>query len=130
MKSRKVKNNRITWIHLRLSLDEHQLLVKRRNNTTCRNLSHYLRDILFNRPVVATYRNISQDDIVHQMVILNRELNSIGNNLNQVTKKLHTLHSSEDQFWGVEFITQAQDIRTKIIEIKEAVHMIAERWLR
>lgn len=98
--------------------------------TLCRNLSQYVRDVIFNYPLVHTYRNRSQDDLVKQMTVLNNELNALGNNLNQITKILHTLRASEMQPWGIEFTSQAGTLTTKISEIKEVTAKIAERWLR
>lgn len=123
-------SNRIKWIHLRLSPTEHNLIMNKHVNSTCRNLSHYIRDVILNRPIVATYRNLSQDEIVQQMVLLNSELNALGNNVNQITKKLHILRSSEQELWGLQFTSQAESILLKLSEVKDVVQNIAERWLR
>lgn len=128
MKRKKI--NRTRWIHLRLSDTEHNLIKKKHINSTCHSLSQYLRNIIFERPVVTTYRNRSQDDIVQQMAILNRELAAIGNNLNQVTKKMHTLQPAEQRFWGLQFSGQAETVLFKIEEIRIIMLNIAERWLR
>ncbi|PHK32418.1 hypothetical protein VF13_38790 [Nostoc linckia z16] len=127
---KRVSNNRIKWVHLRLSPAEHKIILHKRANSTCRNLSQYLRNVLLDRPIVTTYRNLSQDDMIQQIVILNQELNAIGNNLNQVTKRLHTLQPSEAQSWGMQFSAQAEAILKHIAEVKELIGKIAERWLR
>ena len=123
-------NNRIKWIHLRLSQAEHKELMTKRANSNCRNLSHYIRDVILNRPIVATYRNLSQDEMVQQMVLLNGELNALGNNLNQITKRLHTLRPSEQELWGLQFTSHSESILLKLSEVKDIVQNIAERWLR
>lgn len=123
-------SNKIKWIHLRLSETEHRLLVKRSSDSTCRNLSQYLRLVIFERPIVATYRNRSQDDMIQQLAMLNRELAAIGNNLNQVTKKMHTLQPAEKRLWGEQFDNQAQALLLKIVRVKAAMDKIAGRWLR
>jgi hypothetical protein len=128
MKSR--NGNKIKWIHLRISAAEHKLLLHYQKKTLCRNLSQYVRDVIFKYPLVQTYRNRSQDDLVKQMTVLNNELNAVGNNLNQITKRLHTLRASEMQPWGIEFTSQAGLLTSKIAEIKEVTAKIAERWLR
>lgn len=98
--------------------------------TTSRNLSQYVRDVIFEKPIIATYRNLSQDDVTTQMVVLNRELNALGNNLNQITKRLHTIHSAEEQDWSQRFLSEAIAIQVKIAEVKEIVQKISESWLR
>jgi len=123
-------NNRIKWIHLRLSQAEHKEVIKKRANSNCRNLSHYIRNVILDRPIVATYRNLSQDDMLQQMVLLNSELNALGKNLNQITKRLHTLRSSEQELWGLQFTSRAESILLKLAEVKGVIQNIAERWLR
>ncbi|WP_188619205.1 plasmid mobilization protein [Flavobacterium suaedae] len=105
---KKDSNNRVKWIHIRLSPDEYNIIVKRKMNSTCRNLSIYIRSIIFDHPIVATFRNISQDEIVEQIVVLNRELNSIGNNLNQTVKRLHTLREGEVVGWTARYASESQ----------------------
>lgn len=122
--------NKNKWIHLRLSEAEHRAIRIKVKKTTSRNVSQYLRDVIFDRPIVATYRNISQDDMTQQIAILNNELNAMGNNLNQITKRLHTLRIGEQQVWGLHFTAQAGMILSKLNEIKEITQAIAERWLR
>ena len=58
-----------------------------------RKLSDYARKILLGKPIVATYRNQSLDDFMTEMFVLRNELNAIGNNFNQVVKRLHILVS-------------------------------------
>lgn len=128
MKGKKV--NKIKWLHLRLSDNEYWIVRERLAKSTCRNMSQYLRDIIFDKPVVATYRNASQDDILQELAILNRQLNSLGNNMNQITKRLHTIRPPEIQSWGAGFTSQTKALTTKIIEIKEVTAKIAQRWLR
>lgn len=123
-------NNRVKWIHLRISSAEHKFLLHSQKKTLCRNLSEYVRDVIFKYPLVQTYRNLSQDDLVKQIAVLNNELNALGNNLNQITKRLHTIRASEAQAWGIEFTSQTGALTTKITEIKEVTAKIAERWLR
>lgn len=99
-------------------------------NSTCRNLSIYIRSIIFDHPIVATFRNISQDEIVEQIVVLNRELNSIGNNLNQTVKRLHTLREGEVVGWTARYASESQQLLSKIAEVKALLNTMAERWLR
>lgn len=124
------ESNKNKWLHLRLSSAEYRILMKKRASSTCRNVSQFVRNVIFDRPLVTTYRNLSQDDMVHQMAMLNRELNALGNNLNQITKKLHTLQPSEADFWALQFSIQAKAILSQIVQIQEVIQKMAERWLR
>ena len=83
--------NRSKRIICRLTPDEYIKIQKKWKASTCRKLSDYVRHILFQKPIVTTYRNESLDDFMAEAIRLRNELNSIGNNFNQAVKKLHTL---------------------------------------
>ncbi|MFD2602635.1 plasmid mobilization protein [Flavobacterium suzhouense] len=129
-KKAKSKKTRIKWLHLRLTESEHRLLASRRKGTQCRNLSEYLRSVIFNLPVTATYRNLTQDSLLQQMVVTNRELNAIGKNLNQITKKLHLLSPEKVPDWYKNFEPLLQILVHKINETKENLILISTKWLR
>ncbi|WP_417353169.1 plasmid mobilization protein [Flavobacterium alkalisoli] len=122
--------NKVKWLHLRLSLSEHALLKRKQKSSTCRNLSQYVRTVLLDHPIVATYRNASQDDILDAMAILTGELNSIGNNINQTVKRLHTLREGEVVGWTARYASESQQLLNKIAEVKVLLNTMAERWLR
>lgn len=75
---------------MRFTQDEFDKLNKQFKKTTCLKLSEYLRRLIFDKPVVTTYRNQSMDDFMAGMILLKAELNSIGNNFNQLVKKVNT----------------------------------------
>ncbi|RYJ44276.1 plasmid mobilization protein [Flavobacterium beibuense] len=126
----KVKNNRIRLVHVRLTTGEYNGIHKKFKRTTCRTFSEYIRAVLLERPVITTYRNLSQDALLEQMAILNRELNAIGNNINQVAKKLHTLRHGEIALWQGEYDTQSTVFTQKTTEIKSILKTLTEEWLR
>src|SRR5687768_12514400 len=115
-------NNRTKWLHLRLKPDEYTKLQKQFKKTTCRKLSDYARKILLGKPVVATYRNQSLDDFMTEMMQLRCELNSIGNNVNQAVKKLHTLQQiSEFRSWIITYELEKEILSNKVEEIKNRI---------
>ncbi|RPD44012.1 plasmid mobilization relaxosome protein MobC [Paracnuella aquatica] len=124
-------NNRTKWLHLRLKPEEYTKLQKGFKKTTCRKLSEYARKILLGKPVVATYRNQSLDDFMSEMMQLRGELNSIGNNVNQAVKKLHTLHQiSEFRSWIITYELEKEILSNKVEEIKNRINKIADQWLQ
>jgi hypothetical protein len=124
-------NNRTKWLHLRLKPEEYTKLQKQFKKTTCRKLSEYARKILLGKPVVATYRNQSLDDFMTEMMQLRGELNSIGNNVNQSVKKLHTLQQiSEFRSWIMTYELEKQTLFNKVEEIKIRINKIADQWLQ
>lgn len=125
------KDNRTKWLHLRLKPDEYNKLHKAFKKTTCRKISDYSRKILLGKPLVATYRNQSLDDFMTEMMQLRAELNSVGNNINQAVKKLHTLQQiPEFRSWIMTYELEKQTLFNKVEEIKNRINKIADQWLQ
>ena len=125
------QNNRTKWLHLRLTPDEYQKIMKEFNKSTCRKISDYARKNLLQKPIVNTYRNQSLDDFMAEMIRLRGELNAIGNNFNQAVKKLHTLHQISDfKRWLINYELEKKILFNKVDEIKKHIQKFAESWLQ
>lgn len=125
------QNNRTKWLHLRLTPDEYQKIMKEFNKSTCRKISDYARKNLLQKPIVNTYRNQSLDDFMAEMIRLRGELNAIGNNFNQAVKKLHTLHQINDfKHWLLSYELEKKILFNKLDEIKKHIQKFAESWLQ
>lgn len=123
--------NRTRIIGLRLTAKEYEQVEKRCRNSTTNKVSEYVRRILFDKPVTVYQRNKSLDDFMAEMIVLRTQLNSIGNNFNQVVKKLHTLQQiSEFRVWIITYELEKQTLINKVDEIKNRINKIAEEWLQ
>jgi hypothetical protein len=78
-------------VTLRFTQPEYDAIKARAGNTTCNKLSQFLRAVLLNQQLTVFTRNRSADDYLELMLAIKSELNAIGNNYNQVVKKLHQL---------------------------------------
>ena len=90
-----------------------------------------MREVLLGRPIVIKHRNASLDDSMEELIAIKQELNAIGNNLNQVVKKLHMLKQiPEFRQWiaGFELVREQLDRRTNHIE--DRVSKMSEKWLQ
>jgi len=124
-------SNRSRIIGLRLTPMEYTELEKRFRASTCRKLSDHIRRHLFNKPIVTTYRNASFDDYIEETIALNSELNSIGNNINQIAKKMNSfkiISEFKTQFFVFEI--EKQMLSEKIEEIKLHIQKLSEQWLQ
>lgn len=96
-------SNRTRIVELRLTPLEYAELEKRFRASTCQKLSEHIRRHLFNKPIVSTYRNASFDDYIEETMMLTNELNSIGNNINQIAKKMNSFKTisefKTEVFW-------------------------------
>ena len=89
-------SNRTRIVGLRFTPLEYAELEKRFRASTCRKLSDHIRSHLFNKPLVATYRNQSLDELMEETAVLTSELRAIGNNINQIARKINTLNTVPD----------------------------------
>lgn len=127
----KEKSNRTRIIGLRLTPGEYTIIEKKWKATTCRKMSDYARHILFNKPVVTTYRSSSQDDLLAELSKLRQELNAVGNNFNQAVKKLHTLHQiAEFKSWLTTYEIEKKTLFNKVDEVNNNVKKILGIWLQ
>lgn len=124
-------SNRTRIIGLRLTPDEYAKIEKKWKASTCRKLSDYVRRSVFDKPVVTTYRNSSQDDLMAELTRLRSELNAVGNNFNQAVKKLHTLSQiAEFKSWLIAYEVEKNILSNKVDEVRINVKKILEIWLQ
>ena len=124
------KVNRSKRMHVRFTDQEFEKIQAQFTRSTCRKLSEYVRRILLSKPVTMNQRNQSLDDFMAEMIVLRNELNAIGNNYNQIVKRLHTLEDVTDiKTWLMINEAARKIIQNKIAEIKEKIGQINDIWL-
>jgi hypothetical protein len=125
------KSNRTRIIGLRLTPEEYAAIERKWKASTCRKLSDYVRRNLFDKPVVTTYRNRSQDDVLTELTRLRSELSAVGNNFNQAVKRLHALRQiPEFRTWLITWELEKKILFSKMDEVKNNVKKILEVWLQ
>ena len=125
------KTARTELLQVRLTVKETEQIHNTFSKSTCRKLSHYVRKKLLDKPVSVYTRNQSLDDFMAEMILLRGELNAIGNNYNQVVKRLHSLQQvPEIKSWLMLNESSKQILLKKIEEIKAKISNINDQWLQ
>ena len=124
-------NNRKRRIYVRLTEKEFTTLDSRCKNTTCRTVSDYVRHCLFSKTITTITRDASADEAIMQMSHLNRELNAIGSNFNQLVRKVNAT-SQGTEIKGLLLLIESQKkaLFSKIDEVREQLQKLAEKWLQ
>jgi len=123
--------NRNRIIGLRLTMSEYGSVEKQWKKSNCRKLSDYVRRLIFNKPLVSSYRNRSMDEAMAELMLLRKELNAIGVNFNQAVHRLHTLdHLPQMQGWLVTFERDKIALFSKVHEVVLQVEKMAATWLQ
>lgn len=124
-------NNRDKWLHVRLTVEEHTAINKGFKSTTETKLSDYVRKVILGKPMIASVRNQSLQDILAELQQLRKDLNGTANNFNQAVKKLHTLKdlSAIDQ-WLIGFRLDERRLLSSIETMKDYINKTAQKWLQ
>lgn len=128
---KEVSEKRVKWLHVRLTEKEFQKIYNRFSQSTCRKVSDYARKALLDKPITIKTRNQSLDLFMAEMVVLRNELNAIGNNYNQLIKRLHVLQQTSDvQSWLILNENARNILIGKVDEIKSKINSINDQWLQ
>lgn len=119
------------WLHIRLKEADYKRIRSKFESSVYKKLSEYARRVLLDKPVTIKHRNQSLDDFMAEMMVLRTELNAIGNNYNQLVKKLHTLeHFRDVKMWLMVSESNHQTLLKKVSEIKSKINQINDQWLQ
>lgn len=123
------KNNRSQWLHIRLSTDEKQQLEKAVQQTTCRNISDYTRKVLQKKPVVVRVRDESKEELLNELTTLRKELNAIGNNFNQLIRKMQLLVRKDQlESWFIAYQSERDTFLERMKNIESELKKLALKW--
>ena len=126
---KKIKSNLTKWVNVRFSPEEYSKLYSSFKQTSKRKMSEYVRFVLLQKPITVYTKNISQDKLLTELVHLKRELNAIGNNLNQSVKKLHSLQTNaQANRWLENFEKVASKYLELTHEINSKIAEISDQW--
>jgi hypothetical protein len=121
--------NRNRWLNIRLKPDEYKGLENRFNKTSFQTMSEYHRSLLLGEPVTILHRDKSMDEVLEELVLLRRELNFVGNNLNQAVKNINSTHGFPDtRLWMNLLNVINEKLEPSIKEIKERMNKYADLW--
>ena len=123
--------NRSRILLTRLKPAEFKLLDNRFKKTRFRKLSEYIRSVLLEKPVTVMYRDKSMDEVLEELILLRKELNSIGNNLNQTVRNINAAHGQADSRLWINLLGVINSkLEPSIGQIKERMNNYAELWSR
>lgn len=121
--------NRSKVLLTRLKPGEFKLLEDRFKKTRFRKLSEYARSVLLEKPVTVNYRDKSMDEILEELILLRKELNAVGNNLNQAVRNINSAQGNADtRLWMNLLSVINSKLEPSILQIKDRMNKYAEIW--
>lgn len=122
-------DNLVKRLTLRFKASEYDVLEKKCRKTTFRNLSEYCRALLAGEKITVRYRDSSLDEMIEELSVLRRELNAVGNNLNQAVRQINAGHGlAGDGIWMKLLTIISGQVEPKIKEIKEQMNKYSDQW--
>lgn len=123
------KSNRDRRIAFRVTEKEYKKIQQGFNSSTQRKLSEYARNVLLEKPITVYTRSKTNDEFVNEMMLLKNELKGIGNNFNQLVKKLHTIDTDEEiKSWALLNEKSKAIFFKKVDEINLKMEQISMQW--
>jgi hypothetical protein len=123
------EENRSKILLTRLKPAEFTLIDNRFKKTRFRKLSEYIRSVLLDKPITVTYRDKSMDEVLEELILLRKELNAIGNNLNQAVRNINSAHGHADTRLWVNLLGVINSkLEPSIIQIKDRMNNYADLW--
>jgi len=123
------EENRTCWVNIRLKPNEFQLINQRFTKTVFRKMSEYARHVLLEKKVTVVYRDKSMDEILEELILLRRELNAVGNNLNQAVKNINSAHGFPDtRLWMTLLTLINGKLEPSINTIKDRMNKYWDLW--
>lgn len=123
--------NKTKWLHIRLTPAQYLIIKNKCDNSTCGKISEYARHILLDKAIVTKVRNASLDDLMSELIGLRKELSAVGNNYNQMVRKLNSLSfCHEVKSWLIVSQSVQENVTDKIDIIKQKINLISEIWLQ
>lgn len=123
------EEKRTRWYNIRLKPDEYEILEGRFKRTRFRKLSEYMRSVLLEKPVTVNYRDKAMDEVLEELILLRKELNAIGNNLNQAVYQINAAHGNADmRLWANLLSVVNSKVEPSIAQIKDRMNQYADIW--
>ncbi|MFC0318713.1 MULTISPECIES: plasmid mobilization protein [Olivibacter] len=125
------ENIRSRIVGLRLTIKEYDRIKALSKESTTPQLSEYIRRVILEKPVTFFTRDRSMDELMQELMLLRKELNSIGINFNQAVKKLNALdRTGELKSWATSYEMDRRQLLRQIENIAAVVAKMGGKWLQ
>jgi hypothetical protein len=133
MGRKKIKEHQslIYDIKTRVSREHFERLNKMLSQSRYRTMSELLRDIICKRPITIYTKDDSLNIVMSELVRIRKEINAVGNNINQLTRQVNGLSSEVGKS---PLIIQAaglfKETGRSIEPLLPIISQLANKWLQ
>lgn len=106
-------------------------LDKIRSNSDCRSVGELARRILSKDKIVLFHRDSSMDAQLEELTGIQKELNAIGVNINQITHAFHNTDTTNQKMLNaLRVADQYKKVGDKVDKLLIIVSQLAKKWLQ
>lgn len=125
------RENRNIKVTIRLTANEFLRINRQFEQSSCTRMSQYIRTMLLKGKITLNYHNQSLDNLVEELKSHRKELNALGNNFNQVVKKLNGCQETHEiVYWTSIAAAKQQSLLGMVDDIKKRMGSISDVWLQ
>ena len=94
------------------------------------SMSEMIRDILDHKPIRVLTHDDSLEQYMEVLSSIQRELRSIGININQITRHFNSSSENQNIFHSMKIAEQYDQVGVKVEQLLSVVNQIAKQWLQ
>lgn len=118
-------------ITIRVSEPVFRKLREKLCHSNCRTLAELARGIVCKERIMWYHRDATLESTALALAGIRRELNAIGNNINQITRHFHTMQSpSQRNFQLLRALEEYKKVGEKVDQLLGQVSAISKTWLQ
>jgi len=100
-------------------------------NSDCHSIGEVARRILSDEKITVHTRDVSMDKPVEELMLIRKELNAIGTNINQITRNFHAEDSPDWRLLQAKLaVEQYLIVGEKVNDLLRLITYITKAWLQ
>jgi hypothetical protein len=100
-----------------------------RNNSNCQYIGEVARRILYREEIVWYHKDSSLDSTVAELALIRKEINSIGINVNQITRHFHSAESQNQKLiQALKIVEEYRKVGHKLDRVTDITTEITKKW--
>jgi hypothetical protein len=97
----------------------------------CHSVSEVARRILSKERIHCFHHDQTIDPVIDELILVRRELNAIGHNINQVTHYFHMADTATQRtFHALKIADQYNTVGSRVTQLNELISGISKKWLQ
>jgi hypothetical protein len=118
-------------IMLRVTENDYQNYETLQKSSNCGSVPALVRRILLEKQIIVFYKETTMDAPMETLTGIQKELKSIGNNINQITQTYHNSKFETQQLFQLQKgLEQYQRIEGKVALLLNIISPMAKKWLQ